>query len=182
MSDFSQYAYRHASGIGQQARMAGSNTGIDSEAIEMFHSRIFSFDGSRLNSGIKVKDGLRSEQRHSSQAGGSLDPHSPNGTGEDIGRGVTETLLDSLGGNGIDSTVPLGGGSGGLLRSARGQSREEEFEQLRKDTQNTRLAGSNSLLTLPSWRANGRRVCGSACRRLPSRRSQPWKTFGLPRR
>ena len=32
LSDLSQYAYRHASGIGQQARMAGSNTGIDSEA------------------------------------------------------------------------------------------------------------------------------------------------------
>ena len=37
-----------------------------------------------------------------------------------------------MGGNGIDSTVPLVCTGG--RRSARGQSREEEFEQLRKDT------------------------------------------------
>ena len=171
LSDLSQYAYRHAS-VGGDAGRAAGGVGVEFGSKDVFQSRALSLDGPASNPVSPVKrDMARLDLGGGGGSGGggavvggddNLDNAGGVASGCDGsggsggGGGGGGKLLD--GSSGMDPTGALGGlgnGSSGSGRRTREQVREDEREQLRADTQKTRLAGSNSLLNIAKLAAEG---------------------------
>ena len=149
LSDLSQYAYRHAS-LGGDVGRAASGLGVEfaSKALGILHGRALSLDGPGSSPASSAKDG--SPEFGIGISGGA----GGNGGGGDPGVLVSGGQHSS---GVLDPSGTLGSvvGGSGSSRRTREQAREEEREQLRADTQKTRLAGSNSLLNIAKLAAEG---------------------------